>query len=377
MSEEKTLLKGETFPVAKKAQNCQLQLDFSGANSDVPARTPPQNESVHGEKSTSSHFICSEQSRLDGTLKDAGTEGEYIRMSRRKGRRVRRQAKRLKIRQDRCEALGGLDEVFNYHDLYKAGKKCCNGVRWKQSVQQFELRLFSGTAVRRRAVLNGNYKFSPYVHFMLCERGKSPGSGCLVIHIRAEFHRVCVNAQCNERIADVVCLDRDVNAGTEVVCRVLFRCDAVQPGICSSACKCGRFMLHSGQVHVPGDPEPVPGCPLENAHSLPVVPDVYECSGRGKRHTVVPCFVEPVRKQDVDIIAGSDLGAENPILRIECEISACDREHAVGRHACLFVVYRACDGILAVQGRYRAFRDDAGKSAFRVLCRVQSACTPV
>ena len=64
--------------MAKKAQNCQLQLDFSGANSDVPARTPPQNESVHGEKSTSSHFICSEQSRLDGTLKDAGTEGEYI-----------------------------------------------------------------------------------------------------------------------------------------------------------------------------------------------------------------------------------------------------------------------------------------------------------
>ena len=159
--------------MAKKAQNCQLQLDFSGANSDVPARTPPQNESVHGEKSTSSHFICSEQSRLDGTLKDAGTEGEYIRMSRRKGRRVRRQAKRLKIRQDRCEALGGVDEVFNYHDLYKAGKKCCNGVRWKQSVQQFELRLFSGTAVRRRAVLNGNYKFSPYVHFMLCERGKT------------------------------------------------------------------------------------------------------------------------------------------------------------------------------------------------------------
>lgn len=68
-----------------KARNSQLQLDFYGANSDVPARTPPQKERVHGEKSTSSHFICSEQSRLDGTQKDIGTEGEFTRMSRRKG----------------------------------------------------------------------------------------------------------------------------------------------------------------------------------------------------------------------------------------------------------------------------------------------------
>ena len=110
-----------------KARNSQLQLDFYGVNSDVPASTPPQNERVHGEKSTSSHFICSEQSRLDGTQKDIGTEGELTRMSRRKGRRLRRQLKRLKIRQDRCKKLGGVEEVFSYHDLYKAGKKCCNG----------------------------------------------------------------------------------------------------------------------------------------------------------------------------------------------------------------------------------------------------------
>ena len=155
-----------------KARNSQLQLDFYGVNSDVPASTPPQNERVHGEKSTSSHFICSEQSRLDGTQKDIGTEGELTRMSRRKGRRFRRAAKRLKIRQDRCKKLGGVEEVFSYHDLYKAGKKCCNGVRWKQSVQQFEIRLFSRTAVSRRAIINGTYKFSPYVHFNLCERGK-------------------------------------------------------------------------------------------------------------------------------------------------------------------------------------------------------------
>ena len=158
--------------MAEKARNSQLQLDFYGVNSDVPARTPPQKESVHSEKSTSSHSICSEQSRLDGTQKDIGTEGELTRMSRRKGRRFRRQIKRLEKHKNRCDKIGGVAEVFNYRDLYKAGKKCCNGVRWKQSVQNFETHLFSGTAVRRRAIVSGNYRFSKYNHFNLCERGK-------------------------------------------------------------------------------------------------------------------------------------------------------------------------------------------------------------
>jgi len=76
-SEEKTSLKGETFPAAK-AQNSQLQLDFYGANSDVPARTPPHNERVHSERSALSHSICSKQNPLDGTQKDIGTEGAKV-----------------------------------------------------------------------------------------------------------------------------------------------------------------------------------------------------------------------------------------------------------------------------------------------------------
>jgi len=116
--------------------------------------------------------MCSEQSRLDGTRQDTGTEGEYVKLSRRAGRRQRRAALRLEKCQKRSDALGGMENVFAYSKLYKAGKKCCNGVRWKQSVQRFELRLFSGTAVRRRALINGSFRFSKYVHFTLCERGK-------------------------------------------------------------------------------------------------------------------------------------------------------------------------------------------------------------
>ncbi len=154
--------------MAINAQNCQHQL--YGANSDVPARTPPKG--VHDEGCASPRFMCGEQSRLDGTQQDAGTEGESLKISRRHGRRIRRDIRRLEKRWARNDALGGLKGVFTFHDLYKAGQKCCNGVRWKQSVQNFETRLFSGTAARRKAVIEGRYKFSSYVHFLLSERGK-------------------------------------------------------------------------------------------------------------------------------------------------------------------------------------------------------------
>lgn len=72
----------------------------------------------------------------------------------------------------RCEAVGDLKDVFNYEYMYKAGKQCCNGVRWKNSVQRFELHLFSGTAKRRKELLDGVWKPGNYVHFTLCERGK-------------------------------------------------------------------------------------------------------------------------------------------------------------------------------------------------------------
>ena len=94
-------------------------------------------------------------------------------MSRRKGRYERRKAKRLQQRIERCDALGGLENVFTYDAMYLAGKKCCNGVRWKTSTQNFELHIFSGTAKRTRQVLNQTWKSGKYVHFTITERGKT------------------------------------------------------------------------------------------------------------------------------------------------------------------------------------------------------------
>lgn len=73
----------------------------------------------------------------------------------------------------RAAAVGGLHDVFGYDDMYKAGKKCCNGVRWKNSTQRFEMHLFSGTARRRRLLLERKWIPGAYVHFTISERGKT------------------------------------------------------------------------------------------------------------------------------------------------------------------------------------------------------------
>lgn len=75
----------------------------------------------------------------------------------------------------RCAALGSLEEVFSYHTMFKYGRKCCNGVRWKQSTQNFERHLFSHTAKQRRLILAKRWRPKKYVHFTVCERGKIRG----------------------------------------------------------------------------------------------------------------------------------------------------------------------------------------------------------
>ena len=119
--------------------------------------------------------MCWGNADLDGTLQDNCTEGEYFIMTsqeRREARYQRRKAKRQAKREARCAALGPIDKVFSYRKMFFYGRRCCNGVRWKQSTQNFELHLFSGTARRRREVLEGRWKPRKCTHFTLRERGK-------------------------------------------------------------------------------------------------------------------------------------------------------------------------------------------------------------
>jgi len=91
---------------------------------------------------------------------------------RHEARYQRRKAKREAARKARNKALGTMEQVFSFRDMMRYGQKCCNGVRWKQSTQNFEWHLFSGTAQRRRLILDGKWKPGKTNHFMLCERGK-------------------------------------------------------------------------------------------------------------------------------------------------------------------------------------------------------------
>ena len=91
---------------------------------------------------------------------------------RREARYQRRKAARLARKQARCDALGPAEEVFSYRKLFRYGKQCCRNVRWKQSTQNFEMHLFSGTARRRRDLLTGRWRPKKCSHFTLHERGK-------------------------------------------------------------------------------------------------------------------------------------------------------------------------------------------------------------
>lgn len=84
----------------------------------------------------------------------------------------RRIANRQNKKQQRVNQLGGIEETMSFDQLYKAGKKCCCGVRWKQSVQNFERHGFSQTAVNARKISQNKWKPSKYTSFLLRERGK-------------------------------------------------------------------------------------------------------------------------------------------------------------------------------------------------------------
>lgn len=92
---------------------------------------------------------------------------------RKEARYQRRKARRHEKKRQRNIAIGNIAKCFSYHDMFYYGRKCCNGVRWKQSVQNFERHLFSGTAKRRRLVCTGRWKPGKYVHFTITERGKT------------------------------------------------------------------------------------------------------------------------------------------------------------------------------------------------------------
>lgn len=74
---------------------------------------------------------------------------------RREARYHRRKSKRQANRLKRSKEVGTLQDVFNYHDMFFYGRKCCTVSDWKQSTQNFDFTYFLEQAKRRREVLDG------------------------------------------------------------------------------------------------------------------------------------------------------------------------------------------------------------------------------
>lgn len=92
-------------------------------------------------------------------------------VERHEARYQRRKAKRYQKRFERVMDVINSDP-FSYHNLYYWGKKCCKGVRWKNSVQRFEMHLLSNTAHNKKLIDNDSWVSHPYQRFILSERGK-------------------------------------------------------------------------------------------------------------------------------------------------------------------------------------------------------------
>ena len=64
------------------------------------------------------------------------------------------------------------DKAIEFGNLYRALKKSCRNVRWKDSVVGYEANALKNTYHLRQDLLKGKYRISPYQHFTVYEPKK-------------------------------------------------------------------------------------------------------------------------------------------------------------------------------------------------------------
>lgn len=86
-----------------------------------------------------------------------------------------------------------LDEIFSYGHLYDAFIKCCKGVRWKRSVQNYSLDATMRIARLWRQIHDGTYKMGEQRHFWKNEHGKLRNISALHFEDRIVHKCLCDN----------------------------------------------------------------------------------------------------------------------------------------------------------------------------------------
>ena len=64
------------------------------------------------------------------------------------------------------------EEITDFGNLLQTAEKCCNGGRWKPSVQMFEVNILQWVASKKKELENGSYRPRTTRPFQITERGK-------------------------------------------------------------------------------------------------------------------------------------------------------------------------------------------------------------
>lgn len=110
---------------------------------------------------------------------------------RREIRYKNRKTKRLAQAQKASEK--SFQDVFSFGNLLRAGRKSCNGVRWKTSTINFETFLLKNSYETYSALRNGKRKFKGFHSFVTVEHGKARDIDALPIADRAAQKCLCNN----------------------------------------------------------------------------------------------------------------------------------------------------------------------------------------
>jgi hypothetical protein len=112
--------------------------------------------------------------------------------------RIQRRIERDKARRAAKKAafmqpLDRYDSVFDFEELWIAGKRCCNGVRWKASIQRWEMSLLTNVAALYENLQTGKHqKYSgKFCCFDLVERGHLRHIRALKVNERAAQKALC------------------------------------------------------------------------------------------------------------------------------------------------------------------------------------------
>lgn len=86
------------------------------------------------------------------------------------------------------------EDVFSFEHLYTKAKKCCNGVRWKASTQNFEKNLLLNVIKTKKQLFENKFKSKGFRCFTIRERGKT--RQIQAVHISERLVQKCLCDYC-------------------------------------------------------------------------------------------------------------------------------------------------------------------------------------